>query len=117
LPIAQLPSTFATRSFFFQKSGSIGNGSYVVTRAFKQNVRIDAIAAKSLSGTANIQMKINGINAGDVVPVSSSLTEQNLSASIAIDATTTSREIAFEVTSQSSLTDIEVTLAAVITNV
>lgn len=117
LPIAQLPSTFATRSFFYQNTGSIGNGSYVITRAFKQNVRIDAIAAKSTSGTANIQMKINGINAGDVVPVSSSLTEQNLSASIAIDATTTSREIAFEVTSQSSLTDIEVTLAAVITNV
>ena len=117
LPIAQLPSTFATRSFFYQNTGTIANGSYVITRAFKQNVRIDAIAAKSTSGTANIQMKINGINAGDVVPVSSSLTEQNLSASIAIDATTTSREIAFEVTSQSSLTDIEVTLAAVITNV
>lgn len=117
LPIAQLPDTFATRSFFFKKTGSVTNGAYTITRAFKQNVRIDAIAAKSTSGTANIQMKINGINAGDVIPVSSTLTEQNLSASIAIDATTTSREIAFEVTSASSLTDIEVTLAAVITNV
>ena len=117
LPIAQLPDTFATRSFFFKQTGSIGNGAYTITRAFKQNVRIDAIAAKSTSGTANIQMKINGINAGDVIPVSSTLTEQNLSASIAIDATTTSREVAFEVTSASSLTDIEVTLAAVITNV
>lgn len=117
LPIAQLPDTFATRSFFFQQSGSITNGAYTITRAFKQNVRIDAVAAKSTSGTANIQMKINGINAGDVIPVSSVLTEQNLSASIAIDATTTSREIAFEVTSASSLTDVEVTLAAVITNV
>jgi len=117
LPIAQLPDTFATRSFFFKQTGSVGNGAYTITRAFKQNVRIDAIAAKSTSGTANIQMKINGINAGDVIPVSSALTEQNLSASIAIDATTTSREVAFEVTSASSLTDIEVTLAAVITNV
>ena len=62
-------------------------------------------------------MKINGINAGDVIPVSSSLTEQNLSASIAIDATTTSREIAFTVTSATGVSDIEVTLAAVITNV
>lgn len=117
LPIAQLPDTFATRSFFFKQTGSIGNGAYTITRAFKQNVRIDAIAAKCTSGTANIQMKINGINAGDVIPVSSALTEQNLSASIAIDATTTSREVAFEVTSASALTDIEVTLAAVITNV
>lgn len=117
LPIAQLPDTFATRSFFFKQTGSITNGAYTITRAFKQNVRIDAIAAKSSSGTANIQMKINGINAGDVIPVSSTLTEQNLSASIAIDATTTSREVAFEVTSASSLNDIEVTLAAVITNV
>jgi len=117
LPIAQLPDTFATRSFFFKQTGSVGNGAYTITRAFKQNVRIDAIAAKSSSGTANIQMKINGINAGDVIPVSSTLTEQNLSASIAIDATTTSREVAFEVTSANSLNDIEVTLAAVITNV
>lgn len=117
LPIAQLPDTFATRSFFFQKNGTIDNGSYTITRAFKQNVRVDAIAAKTTSGTCNIQMKINGINAGDVIPVSSSLTEQNLSASIAIDATTTSREIAFTVTSATGVSDIEVTLAAVITNV
>ena len=117
LPIAQLPDTFATRSFFFQEKGSVTNQDYTVTRAFKQNVRVDAIAAKTTSGTANIQLKINGINAGDVIPVSSTLTEQNLSASIAIDATTTSREIAFTVTSATSVTDIEVTLAAVITNV
>jgi hypothetical protein len=117
LPIAQLPDTFATRSFFYQSTGTVENGSYVVTRAFKQNVRVDAVAAKTTSGTANIQLKINGINAGDVIPVSSVLTEQNLSASIAIDATTTSREVGFEVTSATGVTDIEVTLAAVITNV
>lgn len=117
LPIAQLPDTFATRSFYFQKEGSVADGDYKITRAFKQNVRIDAIAAKTDAGTANIQLRVNGINAGDVVPVSSTLTEQNLSASIAIDATTTSREIGFTVTSASGVTDIEVTLAAVITNV
>ena len=117
LPINQLPDTFATRSFFFQQSGSITNGDYVITRAFKQNVRIDAVAVKSSSGSGNIQLKINGINAGDVIAASSSLTEQNLSASIAIDAVTTSKEISFTVTSANSLTDIEVTLAAVITNV
>ena len=117
LPIAQLPDTFATRSFYFQKEGAIVDGNYKITRAFKQNVRIDAIAAKTDAGTANIQLRVNGINAGDVIPVSSVLTEQNLSASIAIDATTTSREVGFTVTSASGVTDIEVTIAAVITNV
>jgi len=117
LPVAQLPDTFATRSYFFQQTGSVANGVKKVTRAFKQNVRIDAVAAKSTSGTCNIQLRVNGTNAGDVIPVSSTLTEQNLSASIAVDATTASREIGFEITSQSSLTDIEVTLACVITNV
>jgi hypothetical protein len=117
LPIAQLPDTFATRSFFFQQSGSITNGDYVITRAFKQNVRIDAMAVKSTSGSGNVQLKINGINAGDVVAASSTLTEQNLSASIAIDAVTTSKEIAFTVSSANNISDIEVTLAAVITNV
>ena len=117
LPIAQLPDTFATRSFFFQESGSISNQDYLVTRAFKQNVRIDAVAAKTTSGTGNIQLKINGTNAGDVIPVSSTLTEQNLSASIAIDATTTSKPIEVTVTSANNMSDLEVTLAAVITNV
>ena len=80
-------------------------------------MRLDAVAAKTTSGTANVQLKVNGVNAGDVIPVTSTLTEQNLSASIAVDATTTSREIGFEVTSATGVTDIEVTLAAVITNV
>lgn len=117
LPIAQLPDTFATRSFFFQQSGGISNQDYLVTRAFKQNVRIDAVAAKTSSGTGNIQLKINGTNAGDVIPVSSTLTEQNLSASIAIDATTTSKPIEVTITSANNMNDLEVTLAAVITNV
>ena len=117
LPIAQLPDTFATRSFFFTQSGSASNGNFTVTRAFKQNVRIDAIAAKSSSGSCNIQLTIDGFAAGDVVAVSSSLNETNLTASISINASTTSKEIGFVVSSASSLQDIEVTLAAVITNV
>ena len=95
----------------------IRDRDYVITRAFKQNVRIDAIAVKSNSGSGNVQLKINGINAGDLVAASSTLTEQNLSASIAIDAVTTSKEIAFTVSSANNMTDVEVTLAAVITNV
>ena len=117
LPVAQLPDTFATRSFFFQAGGTINNGSYVITRAFKQNVRLDAIAVKTGSGTCNVQIKAAGLNLGDIVPASSTLSEQNLSSSIAVDATTVSREIAFTVTSATGVTNIEVTLAAVITNV
>ena len=117
LPLAQLPDTFATRSFYFFKDGSISNGNLTVTRAFKQNVRIDAVAVKSASGTANVQLTIEGIAVGDVFPVTNTLTEQNLSASIQIDATTISKAIGVEVTSSNSLTDLEVTVAAVITNV
>ena len=117
LPISQLPDTFATRSYYFQKDGSISNGNLTVTRAFKQNVRIDAVAVKSTSGTCNVQLTIEGIAVGDVFPVTTTLTEQNLSASIQIDATTISKAIGVEVTSANSLTDIEVTIAAVITNV
>ena len=117
LPIAQLPDTFATRSFFFTQAGSVSNGNFTVTRAFKQNVRIDAVAAKCSSGSCNIQLTIDGFAAGDVVAVSSSLNETNLTASISINASTTSKEIGFVVSSASSLQDIEVTLAAVITNV
>jgi len=117
MPIAQLPSTFATRSFYINELGSITNGDYRITRAFKQNVRLDAIAVKTGSGTCNVQLKAAGLNLGDIVAASSTLTEQNLSNSIAVDATTVSREIAITVTSATSVTDLEVTVAAVITNV
>lgn len=117
LPISQLPDTFATRSFFFTQSGTINDGDYTVTRAFKQNVRIDAIAAKCSSGSCNVQLTVDGVSVGDVVSVSSSLNETNLTASISINASTTSKLIGFEVTSASSVNDIEVTLAAAITNV
>ena len=117
LPIAQLPDTFATRSFFFSKDGSVADGTYTITRAFKQNVRIDAIAVKTTSGTCNVQLNLAGQDFGDTVAASSTLTEQNLSSSITVDATTLSKKIAITVSSASSVQDIEVTLAAVITNV
>jgi len=117
LPVSLLPLTFATRSFFFQKSGSIVDGDYTVIRAFKQSVRLDAIAVKTGSGTCNVQIKAAGLNLGDIVAASSTLTEQNLSSSLAVDATTQSREISFTVSNASSVTDIEFTIAAVITNV
>ena len=117
LPISQLPDTFATRSYYYFKEGSITDGIKTVTRAFKQNVRIDAVAVKSTSGTANVQLSIEGIAVGDVFPVTNVLTEQNLSASIQIDATTISKAIGVSVTSANALTDLEVTIAAVITNV
>jgi len=117
LPVAQLPTIFATRSFYFSKDGSIPDGDYTVTRAFKQTVRIDAIAVKTTSGTCNVRLKLGGIAAGDTIAASSTLTEQNLSSSITVDATTLSKKIEFTVSSASSVTDIEIALAAVITNV
>lgn len=117
LPTGQLPDTFAARSFFLDKAGSVANGDYKVVRAFKQTIRIDAISAKSSAGTANVRIKVDGTAAGDTVAVSSTLTDHNLSSSITINATAASKLIEVEVSSQSSLADLEVTLAAVITNV
>jgi hypothetical protein len=119
IPVAQLPSIFATRSFYKFTTGSVSNGPIIITRGFKQTIRLDAIAAKTTSGTCNIQLKVNGIvlSASNLVSVSSTLTEQNLSASVQVDATTTSKEIAVEVTSSNSATDLEVTIAAAILNV
>ena len=119
IPVAQLPAIFSTRSFFRLTSGAIANGPIIITRGYKQTIRIDAIAAKTSSGTCSIQLKINGIvlSASNLITVSNALTEQNLGASVVVDATTASKEIAIEVTSNSSAQDLEVTIAAAITNV
>jgi len=119
IPVAQLPQIFATRSYFKATAGAISNGDIVITRAYKQTVRIDAIAAKTSGGTCSIQLKVNGIqlSASDLITVSSTLSEQNLGASVQVDATTSSKEIAMTVSSSNSAQDLEITIAAVILNV
>lgn len=117
LPINQLPDTFATRALYKERTGDVADGTYSIHRAFRQTVRIDAIAVKCTSGTANIQLNINGTNVGDVIAVSSTLTEHNLSNSIVVDGTSQSKLIAYTISSATSLTDLDLTLAMVTTNV
>lgn len=117
LPVSQLPETYATRSFFLEKAGSVTNESLKLTRAFKQIIRADAFAAKLSAGTCSIQLKVDGTAVGDVVPVTSTTTEVNFSSSIVIDASTFSKLLEIEITAASTASDLEVTLATVMTNV
>lgn len=119
IPPYQLPDTYATRSFFKQESGSLSDtDNVVVHRAYKQRIRIDAIAAKLRTGTCDLEIHVGGVATGaSITNVSSTLKEQDLTASIDVDARTFSREISVVVSDPSGAADLEVTLAAVVTNV
>lgn len=111
LPISQLPDTFSLGSEYKVVSGSVTNTDVTVKRIFKQKLRIDAVAVKCGAGSCSIQLKVAGVNVGDVIAVGTTLVEQNLSASIEVDAISASKTIAFTITGATSCSDLEVTLA------
>lgn len=119
IPPYQLPDTYATRSFFKEHSGSVTDGNDItVTRAYKQRVRLDAIAARLGAGTCDLEIFVGGVaTSATIVDVDTTLKEQNLTASVDVDARVTSREISVRVTNATGASDLEVTIAAVVTNV
>lgn len=111
IPVSQLPDIFALYSEFFRQTGSISNGDILLKRIYKEKVRIDAIAVKAGAGSCSLQLKIGSTLVGDVINVGTSLLEQNLSSSIEVDANAASKDISVTITSATSLSDLQITLA------
>lgn len=122
LPVSQLPETFSTISIPFfsvheDSSANIGNKTYFVSRLWKQTIRIDGIAYKLNSGTATLQLSVDGTLVGSTFSATSTLKSENLSTVIEIDATAASRRLELVVTNNSSGQSLEVAIAAATVNV
>lgn len=122
LPVSQLPETFSTISIPFfsvheDSSANIGNKTYFVSRLWKQTIRIDGIAYKLNSGTATLQLSVDGTLVGSTFAATSTLKSENLSTVIEIDATAASRRLELVVTNNSSGQSLEVAIAAATVNV
>jgi len=110
LPIAQLPANLSTSSLYF-KEATATNQTYVMTRIYKQVIRIEAISVMTGSGTANVKININGTDYGDIYAASSTPNEQVLGTPIEVDASVSSAAIGFTVSGASSAANLEVTYA------
>lgn len=122
LPVTQLPETFSTVSIPFfsvheDSSANIGNKTYYLSRIWKQTIRIDGIAYKLSSGTATLQLSVDGVAVGSTYSATSSLQSDNIATVIEIDATVASKRIELVVTNNSSGQSLEVVIAAATVNV
>jgi hypothetical protein len=111
LPQAQLPDVLASLSIYDLQSGAVANGSFDIQRIFKQRVEIVGVSLQSSAGTCTWQLEVDGVAVGDTQSVSTTPNHVTFGTAQQIDATSASAKIGFEVTSQSSLADLEVTLA------
>lgn len=110
VPEAQMPEVRATDNLYDVQAGAVSNGNYVVTRSFKQTVRITGLSAVLSSGTCSLQLRVNGTLVGPVYSISSTALDQTLATQIEVDTTTASKDIGYAVSSGSSPNDLLVTL-------
>jgi hypothetical protein len=103
LPVTQLPEIFATAtipwfSVWDASSVNVSNGTFFVSRLWKQKIRIDGITHKLSQGTCTVQISVDGSVVGTTHSVTSSLVSADLATVIEIDATTSSRRLEIQVT-------------------
>lgn len=110
LPTAQLPANLSTGSLYHTEA-TASNQTYVMSRVFKQIIRIEAISVMTGSGTCNVKINVNGTDYGDIYAASSTPNEQVLGTPIEVDASVSSAAVGFTVSGASSAADLEVTYA------
>tara|TARA_R110001592_G_scaffold103420_1_gene291407 strand:- start:356 stop:1915 length:1560 start_codon:yes stop_codon:yes gene_type:complete len=110
LPSSQLPVVLSSDSLYTSVA-TPGNQGYKVKRIYRQKIRIDGISVQTASGTCSVQVSFDGTGFGSTVSASSVKNDGVLGTPLEIDATTVSHEIGFIVTSNSSASALEVTLA------
>lgn len=111
LPEAQMPDVRATENLYFFKQGAVSDGTYVMSRTYKQLIRITGISALLTSGSCQVQLAVSGIGVGPVYAVSSTPLDQPLATLIEIDSLSASKAIGIIVSSGSSAQDLNITLS------
>jgi len=115
LPSSQLPEDLSQDSLYKEEAGATADADYVIQRIFKQKVRIDGVSTKAGTGTCDVTVQIDGVDAGSAIATSTSLSDNTLGSPITVDASSSSKVIGYKVSSGASLADLEVTFA--VTNV
>ena len=117
LPIAQLPDVYSTHTLqywsdnVYGAAGSVPNATFLISRIWKQKIRIDGITHKLSAGTCTIQLSVDGTVVGSTHSVSTTAVSANLGTVIEVDATTVAKRLEVVVTSGAGATSLEVGLA------
>jgi len=117
IPTTQLPEIFSTVTIPFfsvweDASVSVSNKTYFVSKVWKHKLRLDGITHKLASGTATIQLSLDGATIGSTFSVSTTSASVNMPTTIEIDGTATGRRLELVVTNTSGANSLEVGIAA-----
>jgi len=111
LPSSQLPEVLSSGSFYDLQSSAVSNGDFSIQRIFKQKIQIVGVSIQCSAGSATYQLLVNGVAVGDTEDFTTSGIGVTLPTAQEIDGSSASKLIGFQITSASSLADLEVTLA------
>ena len=111
LPNTQLPTTLTSDSYYFKITGAVANGNFVIKRLWKAKINLTGISVQCGGGTCTVTTQKGGADMGSDYPTTVTTSDQTFSSVVEVDATTTSTSVGFKVSSVSSCTDLEVTLA------
>ncbi len=117
LPIAQLPDVYSTHTIqlnsdnIYGAAGAVPNATLLVSRIWKQKIRIDGITHKLGGGTCTLQLSVDGTVVGSTHSSSVTAVSADLGTVIEVDATTTSKRLEMVVTSGTTPVSLEVGLA------
>jgi hypothetical protein len=107
----QIPTVRTNDTFDYRISGALADGTKVMRRLFKEHIRITGLSVRLTSGTCSIQLGINGVSVGSVYSASGSTNDQEFGTVIDIDALAASKSLDVTISSNSSGTDMWLTVA------
>lgn len=110
LPSSQLPSALSSFSYY-NTVATPANTTYVITRIFKQKIKLEGIAVRLTSGSLTVQVTVNGVATGISYSVTSTPTEVSIASPIEIDASGSSKTIGFVITNVSSASVLDIVLS------
>lgn len=111
VPVAQLP-VFVGRESLHTRIVTPSNGHVPLKRVFRQRLRLNGIALSTNTGSCLVQVAVDGVGVGPTYTANSVGADEAIAVPVDVDASVTSREVGFIVSSNASANNLSVTLAA-----
>lgn len=112
IPTSQLPAALGAESIYTKLTAAVANGTYTSKRIFKQKIQVVGMSFQCASGSATIQLAVNGVGIGATYTVNPTGSDVPFTVPQQIDAMATNQRVGFIVSSASALADLEVTISA-----
>jgi hypothetical protein len=109
IPSSQLPNPRNRRTIWKEWTGTVSaNDVHVHTRIFMEKGQIAGVTARLGAGTGSIQMSVDNIDVGSVIPVSVTTNDSVLGAVVPVDGTTVASTIKFKVTAAAAASNLDI---------